>query len=146
MNYHALTEADTLATKKQNMVKKDKSTPAAALLPVDPIMPVAMVMLSVVLGYGTDSEYVDAPFFVPHFFFDCSIGSSSASAELPVHALIDDGYNAVLIDPVCVDCLGLEPHKLPKPKEVMMAVGQGKKEVFSFDEWVPLTVISFNQA
>jgi len=27
-----------------------------------------------------------------------------------------------------------------------MAVGKGKKEVFSFDEWVPLTIVSSDQA
>src|SRR5882762_3206432 len=27
-----------------------------------------------------------------------------------------------------------------------MAVGKGKREVFSFDEWVPLTIVSFDQA
>ena len=102
-------------------------------------------MPSAVLGDGTDFKYVDAPFFVPHFFFDCSIGGPSSSAEILVRSLIDHGSDTVLIDPVYINHLGLAHHKLPKPKKVMMVVGQGKKEVFLFDEWVPLTVISANQ-
>ena len=75
-----LTEADTLAAKKWNTVK-ERSAPVAALLPVEPVVPVAMVMPSTVLDDGTNSEYVDALFFVPHFFFNCSIAGPSASAK-----------------------------------------------------------------
>src|ERR1700674_488912 len=57
-----------------------------------------LVMPSTVLGNGSDSEYIDAPFFVPHFFLDCSIGGHSASTELPVHALVDNSSDSVLID------------------------------------------------
>ena len=126
-------------------MKKDKSAPAAAPLSVEPVVPVTMVLPSMVLGDGTDSEYIDAPFFVPHFFFDCSIGGPSASAELNVHALIDNRSDTVLIDPMYANHLSLTLRKLPKWKEVIMVVGQGTKEVFSFDEWVPLTVILVDQ-
>ena len=43
------------------------------------------------------------------------------------------------------DRLSLTLRKLPKWKEVVMVVGQGTKEVFLFDEWVPLTVILVDQ-
>ena len=67
-----------------------------------------MVMMpSSVLGDGTDSEYIEAPFFAPHLYLDCAAGGPSASTELSVHALIDDGSNSVLIGPFYVDCLGL---------------------------------------
>ena len=146
LNYRPLTEADALTAKKRNSIKKERSAPAAALLPADPVVPVAVVMPSAVLGNGTDSEYADAPFFVPHFFLDCSIGGPSATTELSVRALIDDGSDAVLIDPAYADHLGLARRKLPHPKEVIMAVGKGGREVFSFDEWVPVTVVSSDQA
>jgi hypothetical protein len=116
------------------------------VIPVDPVVPVAVVMPSAVLGNGSDSEYVDAPFFVPHFYFNCYAGGTTAATELTVWALIDDGSNSVLINPKYADRLGLARRKLPKPKEVLMAVGKGNKEVFLFDEWVPLTIISSNQA
>jgi hypothetical protein len=86
-------------------------------------------MPSAVLGDGTDSKYIDVPFFVPHFFFDCFISSPSTSAELNVHTLIDDRSNAVLIDPAYANHLGLAHQKLLKPKEVIMAVGKGGREV-----------------
>jgi hypothetical protein len=93
-----------------------------------------------------NSEYVNVPFFVPHFFLDCSVGGPSAIAEVFVCALIDDRLDSVLINPTYIDRLGLSRRKLPKPKVVMMAVGGGGKEVFSFDEWVPITVVSSDQA
>lgn len=145
-SYRTLTEADALAAKKHNAVKKEKTTPTAALFPAAPAAAVAVVMSSAVLGNGSDSEYVDTPFFVPHFFFECLLGGPTASAEITVRALIDDGSDAVLIDPVYADRLGLTRRKLPVPKEVVMAVGNGQKEVFSFVEWVPLTIVSSDQA
>jgi len=39
----------------------------------------------------------------------------------------------------------LRRRKLPNPKEVVMAVGDGK-EIFTFDEWVPVTIISADQS
>jgi hypothetical protein len=118
LNYCPLTKADALAAKKRNAVKKERSTPAAALLPAEPVIPVAVVMPSAVLGDGTDSEYFDTPCFIPHFFFGCSISSPSASAELNVRALINDGSNAVLIDPTYANHLSFAHWKQLKPKEV----------------------------
>jgi hypothetical protein len=115
------------------------------VLPAEAPAPVAVVMPSAVLGDGTDSEYVNVPFFVPHFFLDCSVGGPSAIAEVFVHALIDDRSDSVLINPTYVDRLGLSRRKLTKPKVVTMAVGGGGKEVFSFDEWVATTVVSSDQ-
>jgi hypothetical protein len=144
-SYKPLTEADALAAKKRNN-KKDRAAPTAAVIPVDPVVPVAVIMPSAVLGNGSDSEYVDTPFFVPHFYFNCYAGGTAAATELTVRALIDDGSDSVLINPEYADRLGLARRKLPKPKEVLMAVGKSNKEVFSFDEWVPLTIISSDQA
>ena len=62
-SYVTLTDADALAAKKK-YGKKEKTTTTAAVIPV----PAAVVMPSAILGDGSDSEYVDAPFFVPHFF------------------------------------------------------------------------------
>jgi len=41
---------------------------AAAILPTTTPAPVTVVMPSTVLGDGSDSEYVLAPFYTPHFF------------------------------------------------------------------------------
>src|SRR5882762_1742985 len=111
-SYWPLTEADALVAKKHNN-KKERTTPTAVVVPVEPIVSVAVVMPSAVLGNGSDSEYVDAPFFVPHFYLDCTAGGPSVSAELSTCALIDDGSDAVLIDPEFADCLGLARRKLP---------------------------------
>jgi hypothetical protein len=103
-------------------------------------------MPSAVLGDGSDSEYVQsAPFFTPHFHFDCTVGGSTTSSLENVRALIDPGSDAVLIDPVLTDRLQLCRHKLPAPKEVIMAVGGGN-ETFTFKEWVPITVVSMDQS
>jgi hypothetical protein len=117
-SYVTLTNADVLAAKKK-YGKKEKTTTTAAVIPV----PTAVVMPSAVLGDGSDSEYVNAPFFVPHFFFDCSIGSATASSIESIHALISHGSDAVLIDPALADRMQLKHCKLPSPKEVVMAVG-----------------------
>ena len=79
----------------------------AAVIPIVPVVPVAVVMPSTVLGNGSDSEYVYAPFFVPHFYFNCYAGGTTATTELTVRALIDDGSDSVLINPKYTDCLGL---------------------------------------
>ena len=122
-------EADATVVKKCNS-KKNKPPPTAALISAEPIVPAVVVMLCSMLGNGSDSEYVDAPFFVPHFFLDCSISSPTASTELPVCALIDDDSNSVLIDPIYADCLGLACPRLPAPKELVMAVVNGIKDFF----------------
>ena len=145
-SYHTLTKTDTLNAKKHNGIKKEKATPTATLMPTEVVVPVAVVMSFAVFGDRSDSEDVEAPFFVPHFFFDCSIGHSSVSTELSVWALIDDSSDTVPINPTYVNCLSLTPCKLPALKEVIMVVGKGVKEVFLFDEWVPVTVISSDQA
>lgn len=62
-----------------------------------------------------------------------------------MHALIDHGSDSVLIDPQLADSLQLRQHKLPTPKEVTMAVGDGK-QTFIFDEWVSVTLVSTNQS
>ena len=103
-------------------------------------------MPSTVLGDGTDSEYVITPFFVPHFYFACTVGGTNTSTKLSIQALIDDGSDSVLINLKYMDCLSLARHKLPMPKDVVMAVGSGKKDSFSFDEWVLLMIISSDQA
>ena len=87
--------------------KPYRTTPTAVVVPVEPIVLVVVVMPSAVLGNSSDSEYVDTPFFVPHFYLDCTAGGPSVSAELSTCALIDDSSDAVLIDPEFADCLGL---------------------------------------
>jgi hypothetical protein len=104
--YRPLTETDALAAKRRND-KKDKIMPAAAVVPTETAVPVAVVMPSAVLGNGSDSEYVDTPFFTPHFYLECTAGGTSALTELAVRVLIDDGSDSVLIDPVYADRLGL---------------------------------------
>jgi len=46
-------------------------------------------------------------------FLDTGDAGPSVSAELPTRALIDDGSDAVLIDPEFADRLGLARRKLP---------------------------------
>lgn len=146
--YKTLTEADTLAVKK----KHGKAMKAAAVLPVAAsipapvaVAPVAVVMPSVVLGNGSDSDCVTAPFFIPHFFLDCRVGGDRSSTQTKVHALIDHGCDSVLISPELADAIGLKRHRLPKPKEVVMTVGK-KNETFVFEEWSKLTVVSLDQS
>ncbi|KIM88511.1 hypothetical protein PILCRDRAFT_26727, partial [Piloderma croceum F 1598] len=139
-SYVTLTNADALMAKRKQG-KKEKPAKTAAIIP----MPAAIVMPSAVLGEGSDSEYVDIPFFVPYFFLDCSVGGATASSIESIRALIDHGSDAVLIDPALADQMQLKRHKLPAPKEVVMAVGDGK-EIFTFDEWVPITVTSVDKA
>jgi hypothetical protein len=81
----------------------------ATIIPAEPVVPIVVGLMvpSAVSGNGSDFEYIDAPFFVPHFYLDCTAGGPSASPELPTHALIDDVSDAVLIDPVFANCLGL---------------------------------------
>ncbi|KIM76347.1 hypothetical protein PILCRDRAFT_12787 [Piloderma croceum F 1598] len=73
LSYAPLTEAQALAMKKKSG-KKEK-TPVTAV-----VTPTAVVMPSAVLDDGSDSEYVDTPFFTPHFFFSCSIGGFTATS------------------------------------------------------------------
>ena len=121
--YSTLTEADALSTKK-HLQKIGKTHTAAVVSPpvvaaVNTMTTVAaVVMPSAVLGDGSNSEYVLAPFFEPHLFFKCLVGGSTASFAR---------------------C------KLPQPKEVIMAIGDGHK-IFTFDEWVPIAVISSDQS
>lgn len=140
MLYVTLTDGDVIAAKKKHG-KRDKLTTTAGIVPA----PTTVVMPSAVLGDGSDSEYIDAPFFVPHFFLDCFTGSTSASSTKRVRALIDHGSDLVLIDPALADQMQLKHCKLPSLKEVVMAVGDGK-ETFTFDEWVPVTIISADQS
>jgi hypothetical protein len=137
-SYVPLTESSALASKKCQP-KKDKVAPAAA------IVPTAVIMPSAVLGNGSDSEYIAAPFYTPHFFLDVFIGGPTASCQHSVCSLIDHRSDSVLIDPILANRLGLVPKKLPALKEVTMAVGD-RKEIFIFDEWVPVTIISADQA
>lgn len=137
-SYVPLTELAALNAKKRQL-KMNKPTPTAVVVPTAIIMPSAM------LSDGSDSEYIVAPFYTPHFFLDVLISSSTASYQNTVHALIDHGSDSVLIDPILAARLGLTPKKLPKPKEVTMAIGDGEKTFF-FDKWVPITIISSDQA
>jgi len=123
---------DALAAKRRQD-RKQKSVAAAAVLPVEPIVPVAVSMPSACLGDGTNSEYVNIPFYTPHLFLDCTARGHKACTEVPIRALIDNGANAVLISPELADNLGLAHHKLPLCKDVVMAVGGRKKEIFSFE-------------
>jgi len=105
------------------------------------------MMPSAVLSDGSDSEYILALFYTPHFFLDCAVGGSTASCVIYIWVLIDHGLDAVLIDPSLTNCLGLKQQKLPILKHVEMAVGTGKsKESFMFDEWVPLSIVSADQS
>ena len=143
-NYKPLMEADIVLTKKCKA--NGKATKAAAVLPVEePAVPAAVVMLSAVLGDGSDSEYVDTPFSSPHFFVDVIIGGSSSVSQGDVRALIDHGCNSVLISPDLVDRLKLPRRKLPKPKSVVMAVEGDEKKEIVFREFVQMTVISSDQ-
>jgi len=113
------------------------------------VAPVAVVLLhmpSSVLGDGSDSEYVIAPFHTPHYKWDCFIGSPSASSEELVSALIDNGSHAVLISPEVADRLGLTHQKLPIPEEVELVMAGGVKDTFMFEDWVPLGIVSSDQA
>ena len=82
--YCPLTKADAGAVKKCN-VKSNKPGPMAIIMSSKSISPTAVVMPSAVLGNGSESEYVNTPFFVPHFFLDLFIGGSSAAIELLVN-------------------------------------------------------------
>ena len=88
-SYTTLTEADALNAKK-HIQKKNKTHAAAVVSPpvvatVNTMAAVAaVVMPSAVLGDGSDSEYVLAPFFEPHFFFDCVVGGSTASSQISI--------------------------------------------------------------
>jgi hypothetical protein len=66
--YVLLMESDALAAKRRHE-KKGKAAVTAAVVST----PIAVVMPSAVLGDGSDSEYVHAPFFVPHYFWDCTV-------------------------------------------------------------------------
>jgi hypothetical protein len=90
-SYVPLTELAALNAKKRQL-KMNKPTPTAVVVPTAIIMPSAM------LGDGSDSEYIVAPFYTPHFFLDVLISSSTASYQNTVHALIDHGSDSVLID------------------------------------------------
>jgi hypothetical protein len=143
--YCPLTEADVIAAKKCSS-KSNKPTLMATIVSSETVPPTAVVMPSAVLGNSSESEYINTPFFIPQFFPDLFIGGSSAVTELLVCALINNDSDLILIDPVYADRLGLAHRKLPSLKEIVMAVGNGEKEVFLFDEYVPLTVVSSNQA
>lgn len=69
----------------------------------------------------------------------------SCSTQIEVNMLIDHSCETVLISPLLADSIGLICHRLPKPKEVVMAVGKEDK-TFIFEEWGKLTVISMDQA
>jgi hypothetical protein len=112
--------------------------PTAIVIPVVNAVPTAVVMPSAVLGDGSDSEYILAPFLVPHFFFNCIVGGVSASSQLPIGALIDHGSDSVLINPELADCLQLRQCKLPSPKEVVMAIGDGHKTFQFLFFWADL--------
>jgi len=144
-NYKPLTEADVAIAKRCKA--NTKATKAAAVLPVDePAIPAAVAMPSAVLGNGSDSECVDTPFSSPHFFVDVFIGGSTSMPLCLVHALIDHGCNSVLISPELVDCLGLTPRKLPKPKSVVMAIEGDQRKEIVFQEFVQMSVISSDQS
>ena len=81
--YRPFTEADGLMVKKHNS-KKVSATPAAVVVTTESTILVAVMMPLAVLGNGTDSEYIEAPFFSPHLYFDCTAGGPSASTELSV--------------------------------------------------------------
>jgi hypothetical protein len=72
----------------------------------------AVVMPLAILGDGSDSKYVLACFFVPHLFFDCLVGGSTTSSQISIRALIDHGSDAVPIDPLLANKLGLRRCKL----------------------------------
>ena len=134
-------------------VHNNKPAKAAVVLPstaantiqTTVVVPAAVVMPSAVLGDGSQSECVDAPFFTPHFFVDVIIGGASCSSESPAHALIDHGCDAVLISPDFADRIGLICCKLPEPKTVIMAVGGEKREEFVFKEYGKLSVFLSDQ-
>jgi hypothetical protein len=103
-------------------------------------------MPTAVLGNGSDSECVEAPFSSPHFFADVIIGGSSSTSQASVHALIDHGCDTVLTSPELANSLRLTRYKLLKPKSVIMAVGGDEKEEIVFREYVKMTVISSDQS
>jgi hypothetical protein len=87
--YKPLTPTDVAHAKRQHN-KKARAVPSAAI-PANPVAvvataPVAVVMPSSILGDGSesDSSYVIAPFYTPHFFLDCFIGGSTASFEISI--------------------------------------------------------------
>ena len=150
VGYKTLTEVDAKVAKR---LQGGKQAKVAAVLPSGTmnvfqpvaIVPAVVVMPSAVLGDGSQSECVEAPFFTPHLFVDVIISGSSCSSEAPAHALIHHGCDSVLISPEFTDCIGLTRCKLPEPKTVIMAVGGDKKEEFVFKEYEKLSVFSSDQ-
>jgi hypothetical protein len=118
--------------------------PIAAVVPIQmivdlpPVVAVLPNMGSCVLGKGSDSEYMLAPFHTSHYRWDCIVGSPHASSEICVSSLIGNGSHSVLISPKTADHIGLARQQLPVPKEVELAMVGGVKEIFTFVEWVPL--------
>jgi hypothetical protein len=87
-SYSTLTEADALNAKKHQKKKGKSYTAAVVSRPaapmVNPAIVAAVVMPLAVLSDGSDSEYVLAPFFVPHLFFNCLVGGSTMSSQISI--------------------------------------------------------------
>jgi hypothetical protein len=86
------------------------------------------------------------PILSPHIFVDVIIGSYSSVSQCPVHALIDHGFDSVLISPELMNHLRLTCCKLPKPKSVVMAVEGDQRKEIVFREFVQMSLISSGQS
>jgi len=131
--YKLLMEADITIAKRHKGVSK--LTKGAAVLLVT-VTPVVVIMASATLGDGSDSECVDTPFLSPHFFVNVIVGGSSFLLQCPVHALIDHGCDAVLINPEFANQLRLTCCNLPEPKSVIVTIEGDQRKEFVFQEFV----------
>jgi hypothetical protein len=142
--YKMLTEADAqaVATKAPKHLGKPKAV--AVIKDTDEDTSVSVIMPSVILSNGTDSEEeCIAPLSVPHLQWSCVIDRPLVSSPILVKALIDHGSTIVLIDQMLVTQLGLHRHRLEKPKAVRMAMsGRGEQQNFSLTEYVKLSCMS----
>ena len=109
---------------------------------VDVASTVAVVMPSVALGDGTDSDECVAPLTTPLLLWDCLIDGPKSSSC--VKALIDDSSTAVLMDEKLVEQLGLKRRKLHTPMPFNIVLSGEQKDSFLLLDYVRLTCISID--
>ncbi|KAG1802447.1 uncharacterized protein BJ212DRAFT_1304812 [Suillus subaureus] len=123
--------------------KKGKKMSHTIVL-VDTENTVAVVILSVALGDGTDSNKCVAPLTTPLLHWDCLVDGPTVSSPIHVLVLIDDGSAAVLIDESLTLKLGLCVHKLPKSVPFNITLSGNKKEAFLLLDYVKLACTSLD--
>ncbi|KAG2114690.1 uncharacterized protein F5147DRAFT_570230 [Suillus discolor] len=106
---------------------------------------VAVVMLSAVLGNGTDSgEECMALLQTPHLRWDCLIDGPGVSSPINVSVLIDYGSSLVLIGEELADKLGLHRQQLAKPLPISLTLSKDK-DSFLLLQYVKLSCTSLDQ-